>query len=705
MNLNRRRSGATSLYGLLHFTCAVGTTSPHIEKDEQAFEFLTRDRASRFREDLGRMFLPDGGCACELTALYESSEAPPHTWLIARSRHTAIKHEQFLDSDVRLPTVLDWRRAGSPSYFREWRTGIRVQKTYPQATKVEAGDGDSDGQDCNDYLVTIDGEGHTSDQDGELEKLRRFVAVLMAQRRSEIFASDLSARMYHVWLPPGLVVPDSRCDPVLKGGPNLFSSSYALLPYVTLVRRPYRDSWRQTVSVSFVFVPWAGLIDAAASPPRITAHDVDLIVGATWGSSTYIPRGGRASWALEDSPLREYLATWCGDDSARAGPAIWGEASGACPPVGATLRQWLEQMIFAAAKAHLPDENETVVADEVLRAMRLTRLWSVLLLSKPLNPASSGPGAYVDNTGCWWPQAPGRGNPMASVPREILGVLRELAQRDRVLLPTGADRIDVTGAGGTAYMSWYLPNVRAVVTAYSLREEAFPRFSAVNLFGRLAHVAVAGASAQATLDALGRAVSTSKGIDHMANEAHERVLELEEMYDLDIAWPEYTRFYQRLRSLAGLDRQYAHVRDRVDLLARFFEIKSRADQETRRDETFKDLKLVGRFAIGPAVALVLFAIISALLARDATMHRWSLLAIILAISAVLLVAIGSTVAIFKAVDRRERQRHPDASPGEAPSPAVSPPAASGSARRDRPHPRASVRSRRRRRRSRPSLGR
>src|SRR5579862_9346479 len=60
------------------------------------------------------------------------------------------------------------------------------------------------------------------------------------------------------------------------------------------------------------------------------------------------------------------------------------------------------------------------------------------------------------------------------------------------------------------------------------------------------------------------------------------VLELEEMFDLDIAWTFYRKTYQRLRKLRGLDDMYRNVRERAEMLAQHSAILDEITTEKRR---------------------------------------------------------------------------------------------------------------------------
>jgi hypothetical protein len=48
------------------------------------------------------------------------------------------------------------------------------------------------------------------------------------------------------------------------------------------------------------------------------------------------------------------------------------------------------------------------------------------------------------------------------------------------------------------------------------------------------------------------------------------VIELEEMFDLDIAWIFYRRIYRRLQELYGFDKMYHSVRERMEALRQYY---------------------------------------------------------------------------------------------------------------------------------------
>jgi hypothetical protein len=73
-------------------------------------------------------------------------------------------------------------------------------------------------------------------------------------------------------------------------------------------------------------------------------------------------------------------------------------------------------------------------------------------------------------------------------------------------------------------------------------------------------------TAREILVKLGHDVELYRESREAAERYRKYVIELEEMFDLDIAWTFYRRMYGRLRKLRGLDEMYLNVRDRTNIL-------------------------------------------------------------------------------------------------------------------------------------------
>jgi hypothetical protein len=119
-------------------------------------------------------------------------------------------------------------------------------------------------------------------------------------------------------------------------------------------------------------------------------------------------------------------------------------------------------------------------------------------------------------------------------------------------------------------MSWSLPVRRCIVTFYFSRDEDFPLRSRLNLFVVFGHMIGSLMTARELLVKLGHDMELHRESLEAAERHRKYVIELEEMFDLDIAWILYRRIYQRLRKLRRLDDMYANVRDRTEVLGQYY---------------------------------------------------------------------------------------------------------------------------------------
>src|SRR5260370_5082351 len=201
------------------------------------------------------------------------------------------------------PSVLDWTRPAGGGEAA-WEHFLGVER---------AGDDTSHGltaeTDCNDYMIR---DARVPDVVSvSLWELQLFFCEFLAQRRGAIFASHVSERIYNIWLPPGVITfrPEQADQ----------RSGFAVLPVITVVRRPYRIDWRYAMSLSVLFVPrWPEGEPGQPeqnSPRPIKAGDVIDVVTSTSGNTTYIHDSALIECRLSDkSPLHAYLTAIVADD-------------------------------------------------------------------------------------------------------------------------------------------------------------------------------------------------------------------------------------------------------------------------------------------------------------------------------------------------------------------------------------------------------
>ncbi len=547
-----------------------------------------------------------------LTDILSDRALPTHSWLLDLSRHTARVLPEFSSRgpDDGLPKgfpgALDWNRAkdgGAP-----WTHYLRVQRARDDSSYTL-----TDQTDCNDYLVR---DGHLPAEKpgvtpGSLWELQLFFCELLAQRRGAIFASHVSERIYSIWLPPGVIALSEQGKPA--GSEVQERRWFAVLPVVTVVRRPYRTDWRYAMSLSTLFVPvWPdgrpGRLGPNSARPMCAGEIVD-VVSSTSGNSTYMPARAAIECDLaEDSPLHRYLCEII-DDNRRdfstryTGPKFSDrQAESRHRPrhgMPKTLRGWIELLLLTAAE--LPrraDErvddrilleyqqaDDRILPDEVLRCLRVNDFWSVLLLTDSMQAGTDAVNVVDDR---WWPvptDTPGTTDDLVSaVPQIVIELFELFAGGNRAFPPTPEDRVDVLATGGRAHMTWRVPNQHTIVTIYRRTDDAFPSFSSLNLAGWFAYMAVGVTCAWQTMYSLTHETDKLQDVAELSQLGHDRIMDLEDVYELDVAWPAYEDFYRRLRGLLGVERQYQNIKERLNLLFTFAQAEQRTRDERSSNE-------------------------------------------------------------------------------------------------------------------------
>lgn len=589
----RRSSGSDSkAFGIVQVSCGlhIGTFRHTIGRE--LFTQLTKLDAHDISGWLQGAFSPGEKFLLEGLGADQPSSPLPHTWLGEWSRHRPVgMPAMFFPSGPAGPRSPD--STGFPDALN-WpgrRPEPASASTYIRFQRVLEEVGFSD---YNDRVVTSKGTQPDGTGVAPCDQLRNFFAWLFAQRRSAIYASNLSERIYHIWLPGGLLSTrnPSRVGPLV------------ILPFVTMVRRPNQLAWRHTIGITIIFVPVQFEKDGRLGPrPLVSGDDreVEFLTRALEGGSTGIRPSGEILLNLESCPFKEYVTELIGADRR---PSVIPEMEEMIGSWQATPRQWIELCAALAADAvgkwdAAEGLHKRRLSDAVLRSLRQTAIWSV---------AVAGPGLdrLEDRDGQLWPVptrrrgkvAPSHGHRIggrASRPpqdysgdwltefpawaRKILGMLSSPGHMARQ-----SDRVDDISCIDVDFMTWRVPRRRCLITMMGVSNEHFPRSSLLYVIGWVGHMVIAAASATETMLELGREIAQPLPVTQLADTAYQFTLELEEMYDLDSTWLIFTRFFRNIRNSLGIDEQYIAIRERVDLLARHAEVNERIRTESETVE-------------------------------------------------------------------------------------------------------------------------
>jgi hypothetical protein len=440
--------------------------------------------------------------------------------------------------------------------------------------------------DQNDFLITANSDQSAPDALGNAQQ---FLAFIFALRRSVIFASSLRGRIYNIWLPPAVLTPNAQKDP--------WAGKIAVFPFVGLTRRPNSQAWRYVFTFNAVIAP-TECADGKTSRMLSDAETGALAACLDGPSMSPIRRKWDLPTYQEVDEWRKYINHLLEPDLSRSLTAPFGSSEG-------TLRNWFELLFFSVARRQLvgsatkhkrKDREDKELADEVLRSIRTTSCWSVLLdAPKHLKPARPQDPSPPDGSS-WHPKT-GLGNLMACFDNLAVGP-------GRWFRPSDADRLDQGRVGERSWMAWSHPVRRCIVTFYMSRAEDFPGRSRLNLFAVFGHMIASLMTAREILVKLGHDVELYRESREAAERYRKYVIELEEMFDLDIAWTFYRRMYGRLRKLRGLDEMYLNVRDRTNILGQYYATLDEIKTETRRTNLAWAAAILAAAIIGLSVWLL-----------------------------------------------------------------------------------------------------
>jgi hypothetical protein len=591
----------------------------HVEKfrrsvGRQRFTELNKADVHRISSDLERAFSPDKQFRLEGLGAGPQSSRLAHTWMGEWSRHQPVDMPSiFFPPDYaghgypdipEFPDALNWPERQPEETQKS--TYVRLQRVVEETGPNNY----SDRSDYNDRIVTYKGAQGDAAEIAPCDQIRNFFAWLYAQRRCAIYASNLSERIYHIWLPGGLLSPAGRSQNEM--GPLV------ILPLVTMVRRPHQLAWRHTIGITIFFVPVECGTDGRLSPRpliRDGSVEIELLTRSLEGGSTGLRPSGKSQLFLDDCPFKEYVAALMG--TTRRPSVIPGMRSMIDRWEG-TPRQWIELSFALAADAvgrwdTTPDLHRRRLSDAVLRSLRQTAIWSVTVSGPGLDPLEDrddrlwpvrspsqrkpavfwsrfgrqAPRPSSDQTAQWL-------NDFPAWARNVLLMLSDPGP-----LPHQNDRVDDVSCIDVDFMTWRIPRRRCLLTMMGISNENFPRSSLLYIFGWIGHMVIAAASTTETMLELGREIDQPLPVAQLADTAYQFILELEEMYDLDTTWLIFTRFFRNIRKSLGIDEQYQGIRERVELLARNAEVNERIRTERETVEVT---------IIGAILAIVLIAL-------------------------------------------------------------------------------------------------
>jgi hypothetical protein len=601
----------TDLVGLIQLTTAIRipqrgrpTSSRDDEEEEGGLSYSTMELISA---TIKNIFETSQFEVHPLTAAQREGypdwvpRQSAHTWLGTRSRHVAIELLPcFYDPRQPLPPALDFHPDGfqaEPDSNPPWISYKRFQAARDRPRDTHTGCIEQQYLDATDYMVRQRGVSENDCSTPEnisqskLESIQCFLAELYAQRKADNLAARLSERIYHVWFPPGSLTPRPEHELTLRK----CIGTLGFLPFVTFVRRPREEVFRRTVSVSIILIPLNDSLDVGRR--TFLAEEIHTLLQVIFSPATqsFNREAAQLPSALKyrlHGPLRDYLLGLKSEHKDTR-PLLCDIVSGEFPQVRASgsnesrnapeasVRQWMELSITAGTERGITEGNSPwrgrELADGILSAIRMNGTWLVSVLHEQIPPVSAWI-EYFDG---------GLGPDPRQLPYDVTRLLDQLAMQPRAfnrvmprlqtVFPVRLFNRINTAQTLDNTLTWRIPARNGIVLTFPRTAESFPGASSLNSFGFLGHMVIAVSSSMDMMDALLREAAGQPDTLRRSSVAHELLIELEEMFDLDIASINYRLMWRRLLETFGLDSYYRLILERMELLGRYAETEEREE--------------------------------------------------------------------------------------------------------------------------------
>jgi hypothetical protein len=397
----------------------------------------------------------------------------------------------------------------------------------------------------NDFIVHC-GAGSGALADDET-RVSRALGELLAYRRSMLFGLALGNRFVNVTLPYALLKPEpapARCP----GG------SWILQPVVSLIRVGRDgDNFRRVYSISLFLIPVG---DDGSSARKMSIEEMRRMVRTDWGLAG-VPR--EIPRYLMVGPLRAYLLSL----GFAAGEHGHGKIL--------TLRQAVESLAFAVALRMVQGPQDSAddfvrreIGNDVVTSIGNCRVSSVLVVDPRLSAHEVGDRL-----------------PQPVYPGSLERVMRALAGENR-LGEARKYRLDRDYCDNDDYAIGVLPASRCTVLASSGSAQHGRSESGLLQAGWMAYMAIGAATAIGMIRAIHRDLERLDRSEPTAVAKIERdvVVDLHEIYDLDITWEAYRHRYRLLRTLLGVTADYQALHGKLQALYR--ETDARFEARTQR---------------------------------------------------------------------------------------------------------------------------
>lgn len=424
---------------------------------------------------------------------------------------------------------------------------------------------------ANDYLVVDAGSPSTPPCPGDPVAVSWLLCQLLAHRRSRLFGWSLMRRIFNVLLPHALL----RASPGDQTDDGCPRKDWIVQPALSLFLTNQGRGFRSIFSLSLFVIP-VHATDGGRCPCQVAPFDkrshVYPAVHERRMSGVEIRETIQAGWSVATSPpsrpgftvsgpLCDYLSALDRSMPARLGVRQTRDGS---VPNGVmwdalSFRKSAEAIVLATVLRlvegpgdHEDPDTTKKLGERVLVALSSSRASSAVVVDEKFEKGelekSRREGRF-----------PGS---LETLMQEI-GAPVQLALRKKY-------RLDRSFFDNPDYAIGVLPANRCVVFTANVCSQKGNLESGLLEAGWLAYMVIGAATATGMMRSIYHEIEQVSGSkpNAIADIEREVVVDLHEIYDLDITWEQYRQRYRLLRDCLGITRDYESLQCKLEALYR-----------------------------------------------------------------------------------------------------------------------------------------
>jgi hypothetical protein len=422
----------------------------------------------------------------------------------------------------------------------------------------------------NDFVVMQDVEpvpGTAQQAAEEPEAVSRLLCQLLGHRRSRLFGPSLAGRIFNVLLPHAILSP----SPLQDAEDQPLYGQWILQPALSLFSGDRDRGIRPVFTLTLFMVP---VEDADADSSLglrfkergMPVQEIYESVQMGWSLASSRPPLWRPTF-LVSGPLVEYVhkldlcapenLTLRGSTNSRSSPACGGPDQLAWDRL--TLRQVTEASLYPTVvrmvqgPAGVADRRtREEIGERVLTSLSASRVSSVVVVDK-----------------CFKKRDPNSASSDSEFPGSLEMLMERISGSTRIA-PRRRYRLDRFFFDEDGYAIGVLPANRCVVVTTDAKAQLGYLESGLMQAGWIAYMVIGAATAIGLMRSIYydiEKVSRSKP-SAIASIEREVVVDLHEIYDLDITWEMYRHRYRLLRDRLGITRDYKALQSKLQALYR-----------------------------------------------------------------------------------------------------------------------------------------